>query len=65
MTVMKKSFCFSSQTISNANGELSLAASEWTNDVFSVVKSDRTGNHLTFGAKTGKPPFYFQDAEKV
>ena len=42
-----------------------IAASEWTNDVFSAVKSDRTRNHLTFGAKTGKPPFYFQDVEKV
>ena len=39
-----------------------IAVSEWTNDVFSVVS---TGNHLTFGAKTGKPPFYFQYLEKV
>ena len=39
-----------------------IAASEWTNDVFSVVSR---GNHLTFGAKTGKPPFYFRDLEKV
>ena len=29
------------------------------------MKSDRTGNHLTFGAKTGKPPFYFPDVEKA
>jgi len=24
------------------------------------VKSDRTASHVMLGAKTGKPPFYFQ-----
>ena len=39
------------------------------NDTFSQVKIDRTvgrtGNHRTFGAKNGKPPFHFQEVEKV
>ena len=29
------------------------------------MKSDRTASHVTLGAKTGKPPFYFQDVGKV
>ena len=37
----------------------SFAASDWTNDVSSLVKSDHEGNHLTFGAKTGEPSFHF------
>ena len=36
----------------------SFAASDWTKDVFSLVKSDRTGNYVILGAKTGKPPFF-------
>ena len=34
-------------------------------DVFSLVNGDRTGNHVTFGMKTGKLPLHFQDVEKV
>ena len=29
------------------------------------MKSDRTASHVILGAKTGKPPFYFQDVGKV
>lgn len=43
----------------------SFMASDWTKDVFSPVNGDRTGNHLTFGMKTGKLPLHFQDVEKV
>ena len=32
---------------------------------FSLMKSDRTASHVILGAKTGKPPFYFQDVGKV
>ena len=32
---------------------------DWTRDVFFTSQnSDRTGNHLTFGAKTGKLSFH-------
>ena len=40
-------------------------APDWRKDVFSLVKSDHTGNHLTFGMKTDKLPFHFQDVKKV
>ena len=32
---------------------------------FSLVKTDRMASHVILDAKTGKPPFYFQDVGKV
>ena len=28
------------------------------------MKNDCTASHVTLGAKTGKPPFYFKDVER-
>ena len=47
-----------------ASEETSLASSDWTSDVFSLAKCDRTENYVTLGAKTGKPPPFVNMSER-
>ena len=70
MTVMKKSFCFclnqsATRTMKFHYWKIIIPHVWLDEQCFSLVKSDRMASHVILGAKTGKPPFYFQDVGKV